>query len=259
MANRLVKGLAVAAGLGLVLGVGSGRRRPGEISMHKDLRPDVPFPEPLLDRLDRIESRISAVESQPVSELDKRITRQAEEIESLQGQMREHRQKVAEEVAAIEKRFADITKAIPAALESIMVPRIEDLRAHLRSETQQTISSSLTKFERAIDDKVSERIDTLEKALLSQSTVVTSLSQRAVETDMHLQRLVSAVERLCERGTGNSRQEPSIAELPFQRDLNDAIKRQTDATPQGPESVFRPHIVKDDEASRRSRGPLTRT
>ncbi|HTA43789.1 MAG TPA: hypothetical protein VK789_15145 [Bryobacteraceae bacterium] len=257
MANRLLKGLAVAAGLGLVIGVGSGRRRPGEISMDKDLRPDHPSPEPLPERLDRIESRIRAVEAQPVNELDERICKQAEEIASLQLQLSDHRQKVAGEVAAIEKRFADITKAIPAALESIMVPRIEDLRAHLRSETQQTINSSLTKFERAIDDKVSERIDTLEKTLLDQSTVVSTLSQRAVETDMHLQRLVAAVERLCERGGGAVpfRQEPSTADLPFQRELSEAVKRQADSQPPEFESAFRPRIVKDDDVSRRPHVP----
>ena len=227
--------------------------------MDKNWRPDHPSLEPLLERLDRIETRISAVEAQPANELDERIRRQAEEIESLQLQLSDHRQKVAGEMAAIEKRFADVTKAIPAALESIMVPRIEDLRAHIRSETQQSISSSLTKFERTINDKVSERIDTLEKTLLDQSTVVTTLSQRAVETDMHLQRLVSAVERLCERGDGAPfRHEPSIADLPFQRELSEAVKRQPDTPPQEFESAFRPRIVKDDDASRHPHTPLGR-
>ena len=227
--------------------------------MNKDLRHDQQSSEPLLDRLDRIELRISAVESQPVNELDERIRLQAEEIESLRFQLSEHRHKVAGEVAAIEKRFADMTKAIPAALESILVPRIEDLRAHLRSETQQTITSSLTRFERAIDDKVSERIDTLEKTLLDQSSVVTDLSQRAVETDMHMQRLVASVERLCERGGAPPfRQEASMGEIPFQRELSEAIKRQPEAPSQEFESAFRPRIVKDEDTGRRPYVPTVR-
>lgn len=231
MPSKFLKGLAIAGGLGLIVGLGSGKRRTGEIPMNTESGP-------LLDRLDRIESRISAVEARPIAELDERIQRQASEIESLQSQMEEHRQKVASEVAAIEKRFAEITKAIPSVLESIIGPRVEDLRAHLKAETQQAISSSLTKFERAIDDKVSERIDSLEKTLLNQSTIVTGLSQRAAETDMNMQRLISAVERLCERGA-MPRQDAPVTELPFQKELNEALKRQ-----QPDDSAFRPRIVK---------------
>lgn len=233
MPSKFLKGLAVAGGLGLVVGIGSGRHRAGEIPMDKDSVP-------LLDRLDRIELRISAIEARPVAEMDEYIQRQARELELFQSQMEEHRRKVAGEVAGIEKRFADMTKAIPSMLESIIVPRVEDLRAHLRAETQQAISSSLTKFERAIDDKVSERIASLEKTLLNQSTIVTGLSQRAAETDVNLQRLISAVERLCERGPGAApRQDTSLTELPFQKELNDALKRQ-----QPDDSPFRPRIVK---------------
>jgi hypothetical protein len=35
--------------------------------------------------------------------------------------------------------------------------------------------------------------------MLEQSALVTALSQRAVESDLNLQRLIAAVERLCDR------------------------------------------------------------
>lgn len=272
MASKIVKGLAIAAGVGLVIGLGSGKRRPEGHAMDMNLPEGLPSLEPVLERLDRIEGRISAVEersspasgveSDSMATLDERIERQAKEIEALQSQVNEHRQKVDGEIAAIEKRFADVTKAIPGVLESIIVPRVEDLRAHLRSETQQSINASLTKFERAMDDRVSERIDALEKALLNQSTIVTTLSQRSIETDMNMQRLISAVERLCERGSGatpGARQDSSLLELPFQKELNEAVKRQPEGAPAGFESAFRPRIVKEeDESGRRHRVPLTR-
>ena len=171
--------------------------------------------------------------------------------------MTEHRQKVAGEIAAIEKRFADITKGIPAVLESIIVPRVEDLRVRLRSELQQSVNATLTRFERAIDDKISDRMSTLEKALLDQSSIVTALSQRAVESDMNLQRLISAVERLCERGslTPPPPQEPSFLDLPYQPE----VKRPEIPAPPF-QSAFRPRIVKEDEEGKepRHRVPLTR-
>jgi uncharacterized coiled-coil protein SlyX len=239
MASKILKGLAVAAGLGLAVGLGSGKRRREENSMHTHLPDDSPG----LERLDRIESRLSAVETQPLQ-----IQQQARDIEMLQSQVTEHRQKVAGEIAAIEKRFVDVTKGIPAVLESIIVPRVDDLRVHLRSELQQSVNATLTRFERAIDDKISDRMSTFEKALLDQSSIVTALSQRAVESDMNLQRLISAVERLCERGnvTPPAPAEPSFLDL------------QIPASPY--QSAFRPRIVKEDEADRepRHRVPLTR-
>lgn len=238
MASTFVKGLAFAAGLGLALGIGSAKRRAEGDSADNDSPDDVLSLNPVLDRLERIEERVSAVEGGQVSELDLRLGRQAKEIDGLRLEMSEHRQSVAREVAAVEKHFADITKTIPTVLESIIVPRVEDLRAHLRSETQQSINSSLTRFERAIDDKVSERIEALERVLLDQSTVVTGLSQRAVEADMTLQRLISAVERMSEPG---AREEPGFLDLPFRKEAG----RQQSEIPAHPlDSAFRPRIVR---------------
>lgn len=204
MFGKILKGLAVAAGVGLAIGLGSGsvglgkRRRvesPKPVNPPEDLR--------LRKRLDLIESRIDAVETRPLpaaaAELDLRIEVQAKDLDALRLLMNEYRQRIAGDVAAIEQRLADVTKGIPAMLESIVTPRVDDLRLHLRSETQQSLSTSLTTFERAIDDKVSGRIASIEKALLDQSTLVTVLSQRAIESEMNLQRLISAVERLCDR------------------------------------------------------------
>jgi predicted RecB family endonuclease len=156
------------------------------------------------ERLDRLDSRLTAIERQPSGvalsrEADRRITSQAENIDALRLQMGEYRQRIAVDIETIEKRIAEVTKTIPAMLESIVTPKVDDLRLRLRSEMQQSVTASLTTFERAIDDKVSDRIAALERAMLEQSALVTALSQRAVESDLNLQRLISAVERLCDR------------------------------------------------------------
>jgi uncharacterized coiled-coil protein SlyX len=266
MSSTILKGLAITAGLGLAVGLGSGKRRREENSMGSHLPDDAAqfhengsSLEPVLERLSDIESRLSAVETRPsaTTELDLQIQRQAQDIETLQLQVSEHRQKVAGEVATIEKRFADITRGIPAVLESIIVPRVDDLRVHLRSELQQSVNVTLTKFERAIDDKISDRISTLEKTMLDQSSIVTALSQRAVESDLNLQRLISAVERLCQRNNQNptAQKEPSFLDLPFELQL-----KQPEIPVQPFESGFRPRIIKEDENDKqpRHRVPLTR-
>lgn len=255
MARKVLKGFAIAAGLGLALISGSGKRRGKENSMRRHL----PDNDLVSERLDRIESRLSAVERQPpaVAELDLWVQQQAREIEMLELELTEHKQKVAGEIATIEKRFADLAKGIPAVLESIIIPRVDDLRVHLRSELQQSVNVTLTRFERAIDDKISHRIATLEKAMLDQSSIVTALGRRAVESDMNLQRLISAVERLCEKTNQKppARQELSVVDLPLKPESR---KPEIPAPPF--ESAFRPRIVKEDEDDRQTRHriPLAR-
>ncbi|HTA47792.1 MAG TPA: hypothetical protein VK789_35380 [Bryobacteraceae bacterium] len=202
MFGKILKGFAVAAGVGFAIGFGSGvgRRR----SLEKKTLGNAPGDNRLNERLDRFESRLTAIEARPspaavTREADRRITSQAEDIEGLRLQMSEYRQRIAVDIENIEKRVADVTKAIPSMLESIITPKVDDLRLRLRSEMQQSVTASLTTFERAIDDKVSDRIAALERAMLEQSALVTALSQRAVESDLNLQRLISAVERLCDR------------------------------------------------------------
>lgn len=153
MFGKILKGLAVAAGVGFAIGMAASKRR------------------------------------QP----------QSQEFEALRLQMDECRQRTANDVAVIQKGLADVTRGIPAMLESIVAPRVEDLRLHLRSEAQQSIAASLTKFERAFEDKVSERIAALEKIMLDQSALMTALSQRAIESEMSMERLISALGRFSDQ------------------------------------------------------------
>ena len=50
---------------------------------------------------------------------------------------------------------------------------------------------------------------------------VAALNKRASESDKHLQSLIAAVERLCDSTTAR----PSAPDLPFEAELNDAVKR----------------------------------
>lgn len=183
MDSRLVKGLTVAAGLGLAIGIGSGNRRAEENRMGTKSPDDVPEAGPIAERLDRIEARISAIETR--TRISARSGASAGEIETLHA-----------EVAAIEKRFEGLAKEIPAVLESIVGPRVDDLRKSLRTEVQQAVGATLAKFERTIGNKLADRLATVEKAVREQSVTVNALSRRAVESDANMQRLVGALERL---------------------------------------------------------------
>lgn len=235
-------GLAAAAGTGLAIGLGlvclrPGRPRRKSTPANTPSRDNTVLPEPIPARLDRIEARLSAVESRPdpsaqsvsLTELNLRVQQQAKDTESLQVQMRETRERAAADAALVAKRFAEVApKEDPARLQSMLDTalslRAEDLRVRLQAEMLESVEATLTGFERTIDDKVSSRVSPIEKSLRDQSATLSDLSRRESESDAHLQRLISAVERLCERTDVLSpaplhAKQPSFLDLPVESRL----------------------------------------
>jgi hypothetical protein len=248
--------------LGLAIGIGSGNRRAEENLMGTQWPDDGPEAGPIAERLDRIEARLSAVETRP------RFSAGSEggtEIEALYAQVAEHRKKVAGQVAAVEKRFEMLAREIPAVLESIVGPRVEDLRTRLRTEIQQSVGAALAKFERTVNTRLAERMAIVEKAVREQSVTVNALSRRAVESDANIQRLVAAVERLYTDGIfdPSALREPSFAEQLAQKTQANPAGNRKPATPAPPiefESGFRHHIVTEEEPEppKRHRRPMAR-
>ncbi len=179
--------------------------------------------------------------------------------------MTEHRKKVAVQMAAVEKRFEMLAREIPAVLESIVGPRVDDLRKSLRAEIQQSVGATLAKFERTVNTKLAERIAIVEKAVREQSVTVNALSRRAVESDANVQRLVAAVERLCAGGTfdPSALREPSFVEQLAQKGQAPPAANRKPAAPAQPiefESGFRHQIISEEEPEppKRHRRPMAR-
>jgi hypothetical protein len=235
-------GLALAAGSGLAIGLGLVCLAPARLRRRTTPASgpspgNTLLPEPITARLERIEARLSAVESRPdpsaqsvsLAELDLRMQRQAKETETLQTQLREIRQRAANDAALVERRFAEAPrKEDPAILQSMLDTalslRAEDLRVRLQAEMLESVEASLAGFERTIDNKVSSRVSPIEKSLMDQSATIADLSRREIDSDAHLQRLISAVERLCARADVLSAapvhaKQPSFLDLPFESHL----------------------------------------
>jgi hypothetical protein len=208
---------------------------------------------PLLDRLDRIEARLLAAETRSPSattELAKVVGRQAEEIEALHTHLAEMRQKVSGIATSVERRFREIAKEIPAMLESLIAPQLSAIRTRIQADTEKSVEEMFEAFEAAVDKKISVRMASVEKALIDQSGIITTLSQRAIESDANFQRLIAAVEKLCER--------TDRPQLAFEKHLDEAVQRQPEAPARRPEKAFGPRIVTEEEAGKqRHRRPLT--
>jgi uncharacterized coiled-coil protein SlyX len=266
MANKIIKGLAIAAGTGLAIGLGNNRNRPqisANIAPPED-GPEITETSVLNERLDRVENRLGAVEARPQqsadtifrAEIDARFNRQTRDITALRVEMAATQEKLAAAVTIVKSQFADVGTEIPATLASIIAPHVAGLRARLGAEIQESVEATLASFEQTLDNKVSLRIAILEKTLVDQSGIITALSQRAIESDMNLQRLISAVEKLCERtdprapAPATQQGDSSLSDVPFDKHLSDAIKRPPQSAPPTAPSGFRPSIVKEDEELR---------
>jgi hypothetical protein len=124
MFGKIFKGIAVAVGVGFAVGVMAGKRSRGDYSARNTSKASpesFPLSKPVLDRLERIESRIAAGEAGPshsesIAELDARVERQSRELESLRMRVEEHRQEVTSDLGAIEKRLAEVATGVPALI-----------------------------------------------------------------------------------------------------------------------------------------------
>jgi len=184
MARKSFARVAIAVGAGVGVGIATffGRRR---MQSHRPINL-----EPLMERLDAIEGCIQLAEY-------------ATDTERL----------AATELRLSEERFEEFTASVPDQINALVAPRVEDLRVRLRAEMEESIANRLQTFEQSLDERLSARIAAVERSLASQSESLNDLRYRASQTDVNLQKLVEAVERLCEQSKPAAVPEP--APVPF--------------------------------------------
>ena len=190
---------------------------------------------PLLDRLESIERRFeaaAAVTAPPapaVSELTRRINAQDAEIVRL-------------------REMVDV--------------RAAEIQGRLEAEMDERHKRALETIEKTVEFKISERITGLERALGEQSASIDALRTRAQETDSNLQRLIVAIERLCERTQVLQAPAPLPASAPgpvvrpFSAHLEEVIETEVD-----PAAVFRSDVFREVEPAgepKKARFALTR-
>jgi chromosome segregation ATPase len=203
----LLSGIAIAAGTGLAIGcLAFGRRRAHQpVSL-----------EPLIERLDRIEARVNqanhptpevsdtlpvdiAAVGASLATIDERLTAQSQELELLRKRAADNEKLAEAEARLTERRFKDAASALPTQIEAVVAPRMEGLREHLNMELKESIASTLGNLDQSFGTRISSRITAFEDKLLEHSTALADLSRQTSQTNANLQKLVEAVERLCER------------------------------------------------------------
>lgn len=240
----LLKSVAIAAGAGIAVGLcaTAAARRVPQREPESSAADDFLRIEPLLDRLERIETRLETAETNPgaapeahplAAELNHRIEEQDSELHSLRARLDETERRAAAAIEAVENRLRHMRQELPSLVESHVARQITELEARIELQ---------------VELKVAERIGALERTLADQSAAIGALRDRAVDTDTNLQRLIAAVERLCEQNA-----QPSATVLPFEAHLAEAAARE-------PAADSRVRVIKEAEPeSRRPRFPMART
>ncbi|HVW11610.1 MAG TPA: hypothetical protein VHC90_23665 [Bryobacteraceae bacterium] len=276
MANVILRGLAIAAGTGLAVGLTSGRTRsiPGPRAVR--YRPAIPLPppppaplavtsrdevldiEPLLERVERLEDVVDGIRHAPatvppgyaaaLADLERRIDEQTRDLEILREQVTSAERRALESVAAVQRDVEQTRAEIPEIVERTVAARTEDLRSRFSAEIEQSRERMLHVFERAIDDRISSRIGAIEKTLAEQAGSIEALNARAAETDHNLQRLVAAIEKLCERTQLIPPTAAEPAPRAFESQLQQAMRRD-----EPPVKVPAPTFAAAEERPKKSR------
>jgi uncharacterized coiled-coil protein SlyX len=167
-----------------------------------------------------------------VASLERRIDEQTRDLQLLREQVEKAERRAMESAAAVQRDVKQTRSEIPEIVERTVAARTEDLRSRFSAEIEQSRERMLEVFERAIDDRISSRIGAIERTLADQAGSIEALNTRAVETDHNLQRLVSAIEKLCERTQliPPAAAEPAPSPAPyavraFESQLQDAMRR----------------------------------
>jgi uncharacterized coiled-coil protein SlyX len=249
MANRLLNGIAVAAGRSLAIGITSGRvlvRPPREVPALRTpavaspsgkaipsvaVRDEVLDLEPLLDRLERMEARIEFAGQQApaarryaalFADLERHVGENSRELALLRERTGDAEKSAAEAAASAQKAAGRTREEIPDLVEKIVAARLDELQNRFTAEIEQSRRLTLETLDRTLDEKLAARIGSLERTLAAQAGSIASLVLRAADTDNNMQRLVAAVDRLCQR-VETTVPIPSEARSPFEPDLRDVL------------------------------------
>jgi hypothetical protein len=225
----ILKTLAIAAGAGVAFGIctnAGSRRAPRRPEYRPLTNGDVLDIEPLLDRLETIERRFDSGVATPevahVSELTSRLNAQDAEIDRLRA-------------------LVDI--------------RAIEIEQRLEAEIEARHQYALATIEKTVEVKVSERIAAIERTLLDQSASIDTLRERAQDTDLNLKRLITAIEKLCERTPQQvtAAPTPGPVVVPFEAHLAEERHKQEEPMP-----VFKSKIFLEPDAPKKPRFPLAR-
>ena len=203
MMKAVLKTLAISFGGGLALGAGI-RLTQGATKSRREPEVDL---DPLLSRLQNVESRIVEMESTPRVEpsppsgplpsdvlgktlvaFEARLAAQVNEVEQLR-----------DDILRVDQCLADLDSQLPVLVQSTVDVRFQQAEQKLQHDFEEVQSRSMTAFVETLQTKVVERISTLEVNLAEQSQAIGKLRDASARSDENLQKMLVGIERLVDQ------------------------------------------------------------
>lgn len=192
MFKKILKGLTISLGAGLLLRAGA-RRKTGVAN-------------PLLARLDSMETRMSSIECAiPAETPTGEIALMREMITGLE-------RRNSEQIAAIGQRLDELQNHLPRFIDVKVSTRVREMEERIKADVFETRGKTFETFVAGIEAKMLNGIAVVERSLAAQSQEIGDLKQRLGQTDQNLAKVLSTVERLTESGAFQFARFSSFAE-----------------------------------------------
>lgn len=186
MFKRILKGLAISFGAGLILRAGTSRRS-GKQPLGVD---------PLMRRLDEVELRMGNIErAAPTPAAGSgEVAAMRELVENLD-------RRTTEQIAMVCQRLDELQSHLPRFIDVKIIARVREMEDRLKADILESRERTLEKFVASVETKMLEGIAGVESSLASQSREIGELRERLGQTDQNLSKILATVERLAPTGS----------------------------------------------------------
>ena len=140
--------------------------------------------------------------AQSLAAFETKLATQVSEVDRLRNQVR-----------SVDQRLNELDSHLPVIVQSTVDVRFHEVETRLQQEFEQAQSRSMEAFVSTLQDKVVDRISTLEVNLAEQSHAIGSLRDASLKTDENLQKMLLGIDRLVEQ-TRTPAPPPPLAPAP---------------------------------------------
>lgn len=199
MLKKILKGLTISLGAGLLLRAGA-KRKTGAVTRSSKA------PNPLLARLDAMETRMCGIEGAAPAETP------TGEIAVIREMITDLERRSSEQIAGIGRRLDELQNHLPRFIDVKVSTRVREMEERIKADVLEARGKTFETFVASIEAKMLSGIAVVERSLAAQSLEIGELNQRLGQTDQNLSKVLSTVERLTESGAFQFARFPTFAE-----------------------------------------------
>lgn len=193
MLKKILKGLTLSLGAGLLIRAGAKRRKGDAVN-------------PFLVRLDAMETRMCSVERAAPADTP------AGEIAIMREMVTDLERRNSEQFATIGQRLDELQNHLPRFIDVKVSTRVREMEERIKADVLETRGRTFETFVASVEAKMLSGIAVVERSLAVQSQEIGDLKQRLGRTDQNLSKVLSSVERLTDSGAFQLARFSSFAE-----------------------------------------------